>query len=338
MYPLVSILIPCYNSEQWIAQTIESALSQAWPNKEVIVVDDGSTDGSLAVAKRFESSIVKVLNQKNCGASTARNRALKEAQGDFIQYLDADDLLSPQKIEQQVLLLQKNPSNMLAVCGTIHFFDSEEPDKGILEDGLPFLVDSDNPLDWLLRLLGADGTGGMVHPGAWLIPRSVAEAAGQWDEQPSPDDDGEYFTRVLLVSAGIRCAKLGVSYYRKHKTGSNLSRANSERLQWGALRSMDLKAQHILARTDNPKAKRALARCYMERAVLAYPDYPTVTEAALERVTNLGGTDYLPSFGSRKGQLLNRLFGWKAARKLSVRYHQYTSHFQKSLIQRRKNT
>lgn len=321
MYPLVSILIPCYNSERWIAETIESALAQTWQNKEVIIVDDGSTDSSFAVAKRFDSPIVKVTSQESRGAGSARNRALKEAQGEFFQYLDADDLLSPKKIEKQVLLLQKNPPDMLAVCGTVYFFDGEEPAQGIYRKKSPFLVDSDDPLDWLLKLLGADGKAGMVHPGAWLTPRSVAYTAGQWDEQPSPDDDGEYFARVVLASNGIRRAKSGVSYYRKHRSGSNLSRGKSERLQWGALRSLDLKAQHILAKTNTLRAKMALARCYMERAVIAYPKYPKLTEAALRRVEELGGTDYLPRLGGWRIELLKNIFGWKLARNASTLYN-----------------
>ncbi len=320
---IVSILIPCYNAEHWIAETIKSGLAQTWQNKEIIVVNDGSTDSSLEIAKCFESSIVKVINQENKGAGSARNRALQEAQGDFLQYLDADDLLSPQKIEKQIRLLQQNSPDMLAVCGTVHFFDGQKPDEGIFEDGLPFLVDSNDPLNWLLRLLGADGRGGMVHPGAWLTPRNVADTAGLWDEQPSPDDDGEYFTRVVLASAGIRRANSGISYYRKYKTGSNLSSTNSEKLQWGALHSTDLKAQHILAKTDTPRAKKALTRCYKERAVLAYPNYPKVTEAALARIQELGGTDYLPCLGGWRIELLNKFFGWKFARQASVYYHRY---------------
>lgn len=322
MHPLVSILIPCYNAERWIAETINSALAQTWQNKEIILVDDGSRDNTLFVSKSFESTNVKVIRQENCGASVARNRALKEAQGDFIQYLDADDLLSPQKIEEQVILLQQNPHGMVAVSSTIHFYDGEKPEQGVLHDNWP-MVDSDAPLNWLIDLLGGNGKAGMVHPGAWLVPRIVTDTAGLWDEQPSPDDDGEYFARVVLASTGIRRAKSGISYYRKHRNGNSLSRARSEQLQWGALRSIDLKAQHIFARTDAPEAKRALTRCYKERAVVAYPDYPAITEAALRRVEELGGSDYLPYFGSWRGELINRFFGWKAARKAIVLYHRY---------------
>lgn len=327
MNSLVSILIPCYNAERWIAETLTSAIAQTWQNKEIIVVDDGSKDKSLAVARSFESSMIKVISQENRGASAARNRAFKEAQGEFVQYIDADDFLSPQKVEEQVLLLQ-NTHSMVAVCGTVYFYDGEKPEQGMLHDGWP-IVDSDDPLNWLIGLLGGDGQGGMVHPGAWLVPRIVADAAGLWDEEPSPDDDGEYFARVVLASTGIRRVKEGVSYYRKHRSGSSLSGARSEQLQWGALRSIDLKAQHIFAKTDSPRAKRALAQCYKDRAVLAYPEYPKVTEAALHRVEELGGTDYLPCFGSWRGELLNKIFGWKAVRKAIFLHHSYKKYKQR---------
>ena len=97
MYPLVSILIPAYNSEKWIKSTIQSALNQTYSNKEIIIVDDGSTDNTLNIAKQFESDILKVIFQKNQGASAARNKALSISQGDFIQWLDSEDLISNDK-------------------------------------------------------------------------------------------------------------------------------------------------------------------------------------------------------------------------------------------------
>ena len=102
MAPLVSILIPAYNAQPWIAETIRSALGQTWPNKEVIVVDDGSTDRTLRVAQQFEAKGVRVVTQPNQGAAAARNTAFSFSQGDYIQWLDADDLLSPHKVAHQM--------------------------------------------------------------------------------------------------------------------------------------------------------------------------------------------------------------------------------------------
>src|SRR5271154_7166784 len=104
MKPLVSILVPAYNAEAWISDTLRSAISQTWEPKEIIVVDDGSTDQTLSVARRFQSEQVLILSQKNQGAAAARNRAFSLSHGDYIQWLDADDLLAPDKIAKQMEL------------------------------------------------------------------------------------------------------------------------------------------------------------------------------------------------------------------------------------------
>ena len=102
MKPLVSILIPAYNAEEWVGAAIASALGQTWRQKEIIVVDDGSTDETLAVVRQFESNEVRVVTQPNQGAAAARNRAFSLSRGDYIQWLDADDLLSPDKVAHQM--------------------------------------------------------------------------------------------------------------------------------------------------------------------------------------------------------------------------------------------
>src|ERR1700731_2611576 len=102
MEPLVSILIPAYNAEAWIADAIESALGQTWRRKEIIVVDDGSTDRTPAIARRFASSEVAIITQEHQGQAASRNHALSLSQGDYIQWLDADDLLSADKIAKQM--------------------------------------------------------------------------------------------------------------------------------------------------------------------------------------------------------------------------------------------
>src|ERR1041384_5813359 len=106
MKPLVSILIPAYNAGQWLSDTVRSALGQTWEKKEIIIVDDGSKDDTLAIAKGFESDVVRVHTQKNQGAAATRNHAYSLSKGDFIQWLDADDLLSPGKVARQMEVLQ----------------------------------------------------------------------------------------------------------------------------------------------------------------------------------------------------------------------------------------
>ena len=108
MNPLVSILIPCFNAEQWIAQAIQSALDQTWPKKEIIVVDDGSTDRSLEIVRQFDSRI-RWETGPNRGGNVARNRLLELAKGEWLQYLDADDYLLPDKITQEIDHIQRHP-------------------------------------------------------------------------------------------------------------------------------------------------------------------------------------------------------------------------------------
>ncbi len=94
----VSVIIPIYNSEQFLEETIKTVLHQDYKNIELILVDDGSTDGSLQIAKKYESDKVTVLHQLNQGACVARNLGLEHATGIYIQFMDADDLLSSSKI------------------------------------------------------------------------------------------------------------------------------------------------------------------------------------------------------------------------------------------------
>ena len=322
--PLVSILIPVYNAEPWLAQTLESALGQTWGNLEIIVVDDGSRDGSLALARKYAGTRLQVLAQPNGGAAAARNHALQQAQGDFIQYLDADDLLSPEKISTQIKVLESAPPEYLGICGTVHFHDGCPPEAGIKSDEWP-MIDADDPVEWLIALYGGnDGRGGMVHPGAWLTPRSVAAKAGPWDETPSPDDDGEYFSRNVLASHGLRRAPGVYSFYRKHISGANLSGARSRQLLLGAMHSLDRKAEQLLARTDDARARRGLAHCYVERAVSAYPFCPEASRHGLACARQLDPACTIPNLGGRS-ELIRRFFGWKAARRLSAwrgRLHQ----------------
>src|SRR5437762_12701653 len=98
---LVSILIPVYNAETFVAEAIQSALDQTWPAKEVIAVDGGSTDRSPEILGDFRPRI-RIIGQEDRGASAARKRARNEARGDFIQYVDADDLLGRSELEVEL--------------------------------------------------------------------------------------------------------------------------------------------------------------------------------------------------------------------------------------------
>ena len=129
MSSLVSVLIPAYNSESMVGDAIRSALAQTHPAVEVIVVDDGSTDGTLGVAREYGDR-VRVIEQENSGACAARNRALAEARGEYVKFLDADDLLTPDAIEVQLGAVQRADAGArVAPYGDILAVDADRQPK-----------------------------------------------------------------------------------------------------------------------------------------------------------------------------------------------------------------
>lgn len=315
MKPLVSILIPAYNVEQWIAETLESALAQTWQHKEIIVVDDGSTDNSLLVAKRFESPIVKVISQKKQGQSTAENRAFQEAQGDFIEYLDADDILAPDKIERQIQLLGDSNSEFVAAGEWARFYDSPTEAQFVPE---PVWADM-SPVDWLV--CSWEG-GGMMHGAAWLIPRKIAEQAGPWNESLSLINDFDYFSRVLLTSKGVKFCWGTRTYYRSGLS-NNLSSAKARPALESAFKSLELGTSSLLSIENSPRTRHASATTFQRFIYSVYPDMPDLVHKAEVKVRTLGGSDLKPG-GGTVFKVLSNTVGWKLAKRIQQLAHRYS--------------
>src|SRR3989338_10346077 len=106
--PLVSIIIPTYNNAKFISAAIDSAAKQTYPNIEIIVVDDGSTDQTKNVILPYQHRI-RYIHQSNEGLAAARNKAIEKSKGDYLQFLDADDLIHPEKIKKQIDCLMREP-------------------------------------------------------------------------------------------------------------------------------------------------------------------------------------------------------------------------------------
>lgn len=302
--PLVSILIPCFNAAPWLGETLESALASTWASKEIIVVDDGSTDVSLAIAQRFATRGVRTISQPNAGASAARNRALIEARGDFFQLLDADDLLAPGKLAAQLALLAARPPGTVASCAWGRF--TTDPTTARFADDAVFRDFA--PLDFLVL---AGETGAMMHPSAWLVPRAVAEKAGPWDESLSLNDDGEYFSRVALASSGLAfCADSAArSYYRSGLPGS-LSQQRGDRARRSQFHSLELITRHLLSTADSPRTRLACAGYWRRFVHDFYPAPAELIARAEAEVQRLGGTVGRPPMGPRTAALAG-LLGWK---------------------------
>lgn len=318
--PLVSIIIPVYNAAKYLEKTLECGIRQTWNNKEIIIVDDGSTDNSLNIAKRYESHPqVRIFTQKNSGSGATRNKGLAEAKGEYIQFLDADDLLSVDKIEKQLKLLICNPGK-IAICRTVHFFEDENPYKkqsSAYEDA--FLYETDDPVEFLINLYGGNNNGGsMIQTNTWLVPAEVIKKAGNWSEFYSPDDDGEFFCRVVLASNGIVYARDCYNYYRKYRLNNNLASMKTNAAIEGKYKSFLLKRQYLLNGSNSSTAKKAIANAAMGLAIESYLINNTITADLLQIVKDSGGTDYIPVMGGKFIELIKKILGWKTAKKLQT--------------------
>ncbi len=307
MKPLVSVLVAAYNADPWLAETLDSVVQQTWGNIELIVVDDGSKDNTLAIAKPYESSNVKVIHQENRGASAARNHALSLAQGDFIQYLDADDLLAPDKIERQVEFWQEGHPDAL-ISGAWGRF-SEHPSQASITPQ-PLWQDL-SPVDWLLFAWQGHW---MMHPAAWLVPRSLSQRAGMWDETLSLNDDGEYFCRVILASHEVRFCQDAISYYRSGLTGS-LSGRKTDTAWRSAFASVEQSIQYLLARENSPRTRQVVANLLQRLIYEVYPDVPDLRHKASLQVQQLGGATERP-MGGPFFQSMAMLLGWERSKAL----------------------
>jgi glycosyltransferase involved in cell wall biosynthesis len=315
MNPLVSIIIPAYNSGQYLAETINSALAQTWGNKEIIVVDNGSTDNTAEIIKGFGSRILPISIQQNKGASAARNAGLQVAKGDYIQFLDADDLLSTNKIESQLSCLN-NLDNYLSICRTIHFIDGE--DYKTTETIVSwFDTDTDHPVDFLIKLYSGEevlpGYGGMITIHSWLTPRALIDKAGPWNEALSVDDDGEFFCRVVLAAQGIKFSDKALCYYRKFNIQQSLSAQKTSKALQSTIAAIDLKYSHLKVKSYDKLIDRVFAKHYWWAGVLAFPEFKVLSNHCIQKAITLGykGQKYV---GGPSGHAVAGVLGWKAAR------------------------
>jgi glycosyltransferase involved in cell wall biosynthesis len=309
--PLVSILIPTYNSEQWIAESIRSALAQTWERKEIIIVDDGSTDQTLQVARQFESESVRVVSQQNQGAAAARNKAFSLSHGDYIQWLDADDLLAADKIARQmeVVSLGEGPRTLLSSPWGLFIYRVHRAEF------TPNALWCDlSPAEFLVRKLGQKI---FMQTAVWLVSRELSEAAGSWDISLVSDDDGEYFCRVILASSGIRFVPDAKVYYRRVGTGrlSYVGRADNKlEAMW---RSMQLHIGYLRSLEDSERVRAVCIQYLQNYLVVFYGQRPDIVDQMHEVARGLGGALRDPRL-SWKYAWIKSLFGWSLAKRAQL--------------------
>ena len=311
MKPLVSILIPAYNASEWIADTLWSAIGQTWDRKEIIVVDDGSTDRTLEVIRQFESKGVSVVTQENQGAAAARNKAFSVSRGDYIQWLDADDLLAPDKIARQMELVDQSDSKRTLLSSAwgqfLYRYYRAKFNPTPLWCNLA-------PTEWLLRKMDQDLH---MQTATWLVSRELTEAAGPWNTQLLGDDDGEYFCRILLCSDGVRFVPEAKVYYRASGASSLSYLWRSDRKMVAQLRSMELHIGYLRSLEESPRVRQACVNYLQNWLVFFYPERPDLVGRAQEMARGLGGELRFPLL-SWKYAWIEALFGWDLAKRAQV--------------------
>jgi glycosyltransferase involved in cell wall biosynthesis len=310
--PLVSILIPAYNSEEWIAESLHSAIGQTWERKEIIVVDDGSKDRTAEIARSFSAKNVKVVSTENQGLSAAVNNAYRICQGDYIQELDSDDLISPNKVEVQLSALRKTDTNRTLLSSPWgHFYYRHRRARFIRNS----LWNDLSPADWLSRKMGDNFH---MQNATWLVSRELAEAAGPWDESLRYDQDGEYFSRVLAVSDGVRFVEEGRVYYRASGSGQlSYVRPEDYKKQDSLLVSIKLHIKYLRSLEESERVRKVCLAFLQTKSIYFYPERPDIMEELKRMTAELGGHLQVPKL-RWKYAWMKPILGWKAAKRAQM--------------------
>jgi glycosyltransferase involved in cell wall biosynthesis len=274
--PLVSILIPAHNAEATIAETLHSAIAQTWARKEIIVIDDGSTDRTAEVARRYAAKGVRVVSTENRGMCAALNLAYSLSEGEYIQELDADDILAADKIERQFAALRPGDSKRLLLSSAWAPFFHRTRRSRFVENSL---CEDLSPTEWLLRKMTENAH---MQNATWLVSRELAAAAGPWDTGLHYDQDGEYFARVVRASEGTRFVPGTGVFYRASGAGSISHIGNSDRKKESLLLSMKLHIEYLRSLEESERIRRACVM-YLQNWYGAF--YPTRMDLAAELQT-----------------------------------------------------
>jgi glycosyltransferase involved in cell wall biosynthesis len=242
------------------------------------------------------------------GSCAARNKALSLAQGDYIQWLDHDDLLDANKISEQLRASGDGKSTRVLYSGSFGRFYFREEKARVLPDSLWRDL---SPLDYFL-IKFSENT--WLHPSTWLVSRSLTELAGPWLDVRSPDDDGEYFCRVVSFSEKIRFIAGARSYWRIGNYGS-LSQNMSEGAMEARFKSISLCITYLRAMENSARTRRASLKFLQTWLIYMYPEHHGIIEKMSALAKELGGSLSPPEL-SWKYSLLRKIFGWETAKKM----------------------
>lgn len=264
MNPLVSIIVPTYNRSHLIIETLLSVRNQIFDAWECIIVDDGSTDDTITVVTDFIKGdnrfllLVRPDNRKK-GASTCRNIGLENSKGRFIQFLDSDDIISPDKIDEQLKVLTTQSELSFAFCKWGRF--SHSIDDLDLYDTLFVYQDFNNPIELLNALIVSKG---YLPIHSFLFSKKLVDKAGFWDENIGLNDDGEFFSRVVVTFDKAVFVSKGSALYRVSESQANLSSFENEEKVQSAIVSWETIFERYKTKF---KGKEKKYRIYIKRGV-----------------------------------------------------------------------
>lgn len=305
--PLVSVVTPCYNAEAWVVETIESVLAQSYPHVEMIVVDDGSSDGSWERLQAYASRITTV-RQENGGAATARNRGAAMARGEFLLFLDADDLIARDTVEALVAAARRQPG-WIAACPWSRLMPR---DGGWVKEPpeVPFPPRVSDPLaGWL--------EGEWVAGCSLLWPRALFEELGGYATELSSDEDGDLMYRALAGGVGLVVAEGGESLYRSHGTStvsvsSDLFAEHRYRSRMRVLDRLDAQLRAV-GRWEQYRVPLGVA--YQRLALLGFALHPKLARECLRKGEAYAGRAAVSR--TLAGRVLVRLLGLERKERLA---------------------
>lgn len=309
----VSVIIALYNAENFIADTLNSVVKQTYQNIEIIVVNDGSKDGSSGVVENLNIPNLRWFNRTNAGQCASSNFGFQQATGDLIKFLDADDLLEFRCIEKMVLKSRENPNRL--VFGEWHYFVDDI--NYISFNKSPIYKDYENSLDWYLDTLNFAGS--MLAGWMWLIPRNILEKAGGWDEKLHLMNDFEFSTRLILHSDGIGFADGAIHYYRKGLKSAMTSKMN-DRIALSIFTGVNKAFQNVMEVENSTRTRAAFANQFQKWVYQFYPEHKALANKMEVIIKELGGSTLSPPGGSLF-RALNKGLPWKTVAKLQFVLH-----------------
>lgn len=305
MRPRVSILIPVYNGRRWLAAAIQSALAQTWDHTEVIVLDDGSSDGSGQVARTFGRSI-RVESQANAGQNVSRNRLASLSGGEWLAYLDADDELAPDAVERKMAAADHAD----AIYGSMEL--RHYRGDAVVSTQVFRAVEYDDQL-------AAAFLWKFPNTSSFMFRKSAVLAAGGWNEAIRSCTDYDLYFRLLLSGARVRPAADSLSVYRYWHAGQaslqDVFRQTTTRLQvmWSAMEVLDR------SNRGTPAARAAFTNAALGVIRVLYATDPERAAIEHERLRTWDPSlDPRPPFFSRGYRVAYRVLGFEGAERVAA--------------------